>query len=60
MWTDACYLPAYGKSKHSQDTDRAGTRAEAIDQKGTFRRGSALAEGQDRTIDQPLLGTRSS
>ena len=61
-WTriDARYLRAYGKSKHSQDTDRASTCAEAIAQKGTFRRGSAFAEGQDRTIDQPVPGTRSS
>ena len=59
-WIDARYLRAYGKSKHSQDTDRASTCAAAINQKGTFRRGSAFAEGQDRTIDQPVPETRSS
>jgi hypothetical protein len=59
-WIDARYLPAYGKSKHSQDTDRASTCAEAITQKGTFCRGSAFAEGQDSTIDRPVPGTRSS
>ena len=53
-------LRAYGKSKHSQDTDRTGTRAEATDQKGTFSRCSALAQGQNRTIDQALPGTGSS
>jgi hypothetical protein len=51
---------AYGKSKHSQDTDRASTRAEAINQKGTFGHGSALAQGQDRTIDQALPRAGSS
>jgi hypothetical protein len=59
-WINARYLRPYGKSKHSQDTDRASTCAEAITQKATFCRGSAFAEGQDRTIDQPVPGTRSS
>ena len=60
-WTriDARYLRAYGKSKHSQDTDRASTCAEAIDQKGTLSRSSALTQGQNGTIDQALPGAGS-
>ena len=53
------YLRAYGKSKYQQDTDRAGTRAEAIIKKGTLTR-SALNQGQNGTIDPTLPGTRSS
>jgi hypothetical protein len=49
----------YGKSKHSQDTDRASTCAEAIDQKGTLSRSSALTQGQNGTIDQALPGAGS-
>ena len=56
---DARYLRAYGKSKYQQDTDRAGTRAEAIIKKGTLAC-SALNQGQNGTIDPTLPGTRSS
>jgi hypothetical protein len=56
---DARYLRAYGKSKYQQDTDGAGTRAEAIIKKGTLAR-SALNQGQNGTIDPTLPGTRSS
>jgi hypothetical protein len=56
----ARYLRAYGKSKHSQDTDRAGTRPEAIKQKRTFGRRWALAQGQNWTIDQAVPGAGSS
>jgi hypothetical protein len=59
-WIDTRYLRAYGKSKHSQDTDRASTCAEAINEKGTSSRCSAIAQGQNRTIDQALLRTGSS
>ena len=57
---DTRYFRAYGKSKHSQDTDRASTCAEAINEKGTFGRCSAIAQGQNRTIDQALPRTGSS
>jgi len=57
---DTRYLRAYGKSKHSQDTDRADTRTEAIFPKGTFGRSSAFAQGQDRAIDQALFRIGSS
>ena len=53
-------MRAYGKSKHSQDTDGAGTCAEAINQKRTFGRCSAFAQGQNRTIDQALPAAGSS
>jgi hypothetical protein len=52
-------LRAYGKSKYQQDTDRAGTRTEAIVKKGTIAR-SALNQGQNGTIDPTLPGTWSS